>query len=127
MAVASIRGNPANPGSAYRMRYAGVPPNELYNCSRRLWPGRGRARGFAHSQFGEDLFLFWRHFTRPVPLRAGFFIEVGGFNGWDYSNSLFYEVCLGWRGLLLEGSPHSFARLRENRPNAITLGRAVCR
>lgn len=54
MALASIRGNPAHSGSTHRMRYAGVPPNELYNCSRRLWPGRGRARGFSHSQFGED-------------------------------------------------------------------------
>lgn len=83
--------------------------------------------GFAHSQEGEDLQLLHRFFSHDgVPLRDGFYIEMGALNGWYLSNSLLYERCLGWHGLLMEGNPSNFRVLKTLRPTAITLQRAVC-
>ena len=48
----------------------------------------------------------------------GTFVEIGAFNGMDESNSRFFEVCLGWEGLLVEGQPGNYQRLLRNRPFA---------
>lgn len=42
------------------------------------------------------------------------------------SNTLYYERCLGWRGLLIEAAARNFKELRRNRPNATTIHAAVC-
>jgi FkbM family methyltransferase len=48
----------------------------------------------------------------------GTFVEIGAYNGMDESNSRFFEVCLGWEGLLVEGQPGNYQRLLRNRPFA---------
>lgn len=50
---------------------------------------------------------------------GGFFIEAGANDGLAYSNTLFYERYLGWRGLLIEGIPQLAERCRENRPQCL--------
>lgn len=46
------------------------------------------------------------------------YIEMGGFNGLEESNSRFFDVCLNWDGLLVEPNPRPFQQLVENRPRA---------
>ncbi|XP_047737147.1 uncharacterized protein LOC108678160 [Hyalella azteca] len=56
------------------------------------------------------------------PIRNGFFIECGAYDGETFSNTLNFERTLGWRGLLVEGDPNNYkALLRMNR-KAWTVG-----
>lgn len=62
------------------------------------------------SQFGEDA-LIWALTGQPL---AGFFIEVGAFDGYTLSATYALE-CIGWTGLLVEAIPDRFAQCRERR------------
>jgi FkbM family methyltransferase len=46
----------------------------------------------------------------------GTFVELGAFDGSIESNSMFFERCLGWKGLLIEGNPENFQKVLRNRP-----------
>lgn len=61
---------------------------------------------------------------RPGPPRT--FLELGGADGLYLSNTLYFEQCLGFSGLLIEASPTSFRRLERNRPGAAVVHAAVC-
>ncbi|KAL1530909.1 hypothetical protein AB1Y20_001800 [Prymnesium parvum] len=54
------------------------------------------------------------------------FFEAGGLDGVTWSNTLFLERCLGWKGLLLEGSPSSSALMLRNRPADVNVHMAIC-
>jgi hypothetical protein len=75
-----------------------------------------------YSQFKEDAELEKKYF--PCQDR-GFFVELGGFTGIALSNSKHFED-KGWRGILFEGFPPNFAQCVKNRPQAATVGRAIC-
>ena len=45
-------------------------------------------------------------------------MELGALDGMRYSNTRFYDQCLGWDGLLIESDPKMFDMLSINRPNA---------
>jgi FkbM family methyltransferase len=83
----------------------------------------------------------WRHYDRTTPPcdysgqsyglegldrtildaidpRPGFFVELGAFDGATQSNSVLLES-LGWRGLLIEANPGSFAKCVKARPQAL--------
>jgi len=47
---------------------------------------------------------------RPPP-GGRFFVEVGGFDGERFSNSLYFERSLGWDGLLVEANPYAYEKL----------------
>jgi len=49
---------------------------------------------------------------------AGSVVELGAFNGIQESNSRFFELCLGWPTLLIEGQPNNWKQLVKNRPHA---------
>lgn len=61
----------------------------------------------------------------PFALRGGVYVELGANDG-SSSNTRHLHGCLGWRGLLIEGSPGNFAKLQTNRPGAVSLGTAIC-
>lgn len=65
------------------------------------------------SQFGEDLFL-WDTFEGQLD---GFFIEVGAFDGVNYSVTYALEA-FGWKGLLIEAIPERFQQCQKARPNS---------
>ena len=46
----------------------------------------------------------------------GFFIEVGGNDGLEQSNSYWFERFRGWRGLLVEALPEKARQCARNRP-----------
>jgi hypothetical protein len=88
-----------------------------------------RTRKF-RSQFNEDKWLWANFFSnfeellnppskaishrrQPPPT----FVELGAFNGLVWSNTIFFEACLGWtNGLMIEASPSVFPELVINRP-----------
>ncbi len=51
-------------------------------------------------------------------IRGGTFIELGGNDGLQFSNTLLLERELGWTGVLVEGIPELAAEALRNRPNA---------
>lgn len=57
--------------------------------------------------------------------RGGTFLEVGGNDGLQYSNSFLLERELGWRGILIEGVPELAAEAVRNRPRATVVCGAV--
>lgn len=52
------------------------------------------------------------------------FSTATGHNGVRASNTRFFDVCLGWNGLLVEPIPQSYYRMVKLRPNAHHLGMA---
>ncbi|VDI38606.1 Hypothetical predicted protein [Mytilus galloprovincialis] len=56
------------------------------------------------SQYGQDLYVDKLLNTK----KGGFFVEIGGFDGETFSNSLFFEKVRDWNGLLVEASPFMF-------------------
>ncbi len=64
------------------------------------------------SRAGQDWWLDTKAFKRK---RRGTFIDIGGFDGLIASNTLFFELLRGWRGILLEPSPTLFRRAAKFR------------
>jgi len=50
------------------------------------------------------------------------YMEIGAHDGVRESNSRFYDICLGWNGLLVEPHPKNYERTLHLRPNAHHLG-----
>ncbi len=76
------------------------------------------------SRFNEDKWIYENFFLEKsnenimgnnVP---GTYVEIGAFDGMHESNSRFFEVCLGWQGLLVEGQPGNYRIVLHNRPFA---------
>jgi len=88
------------------------------------------ARRFGcHGQGNEDCKIYKRFFRHEKWRRSnggGFFVEMGGYDGVSFSNSLIFEWCLGWNGLLVEGHPAFYQQLVTNRPCTINVWGAVC-
>ncbi|MFT5174521.1 MAG: FkbM family methyltransferase [Gammaproteobacteria bacterium] len=59
-----------------------------------------------------------RRIEQHVDFNNGFFIEIGGWDGVTFSNSLYFERFRNWRGLLIEPAPNEFLKCRVNRPDA---------
>ncbi len=51
--------------------------------------------------------------------KNGFFVEAGANDGQTYSNTLYFERYLGWRGLLIEPIPELAQQCRRNRPRCL--------
>lgn len=77
-------------------------------------------------QNNEDGRIFDLFFSNR-PFRGGFFVEIGAYDGILFSNSLFFEEYLGWKGLLIEPLPQAFAQLQKNRPQCLHANSAVSR
>jgi FkbM family methyltransferase len=68
-----------------------------------------------HGQIDQDR-LINEHLTHDM--REGVFVDIGAYDGVQFSNSLFFERELGWRGVCIEANPQVFAALSSNRPLA---------
>lgn len=76
--------------------------------------------GEFYGQFGEDQIL--ARFFSDAP--AGFFVEVGAYDGIAMSNTLALER-RGWRGILVEADPELAGRCRDNRPESVVVNCAA--
>ena len=68
------------------------------------------------SQIGQDYFAHLIHNHK----RNGFFIEVGGYHPYLYSNSFFLESTLGWNGIIFEIDKTSCELIKKKR-NCLTI------
>ena len=60
------------------------------------------------SQFGQDRYLDQNVFANK---REGVFVDVGAYDGFSGSNTLFFEKFMGWTGLCIEPDPAQFAKI----------------
>lgn len=73
-----------------------------------------------HSVNGEDRDIYTNFFKEILDGHSPTYVELGAFNGKQESNSRFFDVCLGWKGLLVEANPNTnvWNQLVSNRPTA---------
>lgn len=71
----------------------------------------------------EDITIYDAFFSSSE-FRGGnrTYLEIGAHDGVRESNSRFYDICLGWNGLLVEPHPQNYERTVQLRPNAHHLG-----
>lgn len=74
------------------------------------------------SQFGEDLLLYDAFDGKT----DGFFIEVGAFDGYNYSVTYALEA-MGWKGLLIEAIPPRAEECKARRKNSRVVNAALSR
>lgn len=86
----------------------------LFTSSTQIELSAGQQKKY-HSQYLQDEFLNEKIFKNK---RKGIFIEVGAYDGVKYSNTLFYERNLGWKGICVEPMPDQYKKLKLNRPNS---------
>ncbi len=56
----------------------------------------------------------------------GTFVEFGASDGITFSNSLFFEKYLGWKGLCIEPSSKHYMNIVDNRSSCIPIHGAIC-
>ncbi|KAL9189832.1 hypothetical protein ACHAXT_009507 [Thalassiosira profunda] len=79
--------------------------------------------------FHEDKIIYdlFKNSTLPSslneesPLPKGTYVELGAFDGKDEANTMFFDKCLGWDGLLIEAQSKSYEQVIRNRPHAVKL------
>jgi len=69
------------------------------------------AEGY-HSQRGQDKLIHQTYYKNSKP---GVFVDIGANDGVTYSNTLFFEKTLGWKGVAIEPIPATFEKLKSNR------------
>jgi FkbM family methyltransferase len=52
---------------------------------------------------------------RYLDFQNGFFVELGANDGLNQSNTFYFEKFKGWKGVLVEPSPHNYLKLLTNR------------
>jgi hypothetical protein len=57
-----------------------------------------------YSQSSEDKFIYENFFSGHMS-RQGVYLEMGALDGSLYSNTKFFEIELGWTGILIEPNP----------------------
>lgn len=103
-----------------------VSPDALFSRRSRRWAKQIRWR--ATRSVGSDRYA-WASINgldhQLVALldgrRDGTFIELGGNDGLQQSNTLALETLYGWRGLLIEADPELAAECVRNRPLAAVI------
>ena len=121
--------NPQERWSKYYERYRYVAPSQrddfvkLGNVPAKECGSAPDFEGFfkldytTRSRLDEDKYIYEQLF-KGKNVTHGTFIELGAYNGAQESNSMFFEKCLGWEGLLLEGNPENYQKVVANRPFA---------
>lgn len=91
--------------------------------------GNVRRRSFVpFGQQNEDIKIWKRFFSGDDKNRSShrIFVEMGGLDGIQFSNTFILEYCFGWKGILLEAHPDNFKQMVVNRPCVHTVWAAAC-
>ncbi len=64
------------------------------------------------SQSGQDRFIEKNFFDGKTD---GVFVDIGGHDGIDGSNTLFFEKFRNWKGICIEASPTQFKKMAQSR------------
>lgn len=82
---------------------------------------------YARSQFGEDKWIINYFKENNIDYLNNIFIEIGAYDGFEFSNTYLWELKYGWRGLLIEGSPVYYNGLiHSQRPYSAKINKVVC-
>jgi FkbM family methyltransferase len=73
------------------------------------------------SQEGQDVYVL----DKLSYKRQGFFVEIGAYDGKEFSNTTMMEFEYGWKGILSECDPMVIDKLKEYRRKCIIDTRAV--
>jgi hypothetical protein len=76
---------------------------------------QAEAQQVSYSQFGEDLVIRAILQTHRK-IEGGFFVDVGAFDPWRYSNTALLHLHHGWRGLNIDANADAIDRFLEQRP-----------
>jgi FkbM family methyltransferase len=63
--------------------------------------------------------------AKYLDFRNGTFVEAGANDGFEQSNTYWFERFKGWRGILIEAVPDVAAQCRRNRPHAHVVNAAL--
>jgi FkbM family methyltransferase len=85
--------------------------------------GNGHSR-ISFSQFGEDLIL-WSILETNNKLEGGFYVDVGAFDPWLYSNTALLSTCKGWTGINIDANPEAIDKFNLHRKSDINVLSAV--
>lgn len=69
----------------------------------------------SNSQHGQEHFVL-EHLNQK---RDGYFLDIGAYDGVEFSNTYSLEKDYGWKGLLVECDPQALDKLKANRSSAI--------
>lgn len=64
-----------------------------------------------YSQAGQDQWVL--EMTKNK--RSGYFVDLGAYDGLNYSNTFYLEKNLGWNGICVEADPLNYKELTRNR------------
>jgi FkbM family methyltransferase len=59
-------------------------------------------------------------------MKNGRYLEMGALDGQKFSNTLFLQEQMGWKGILIEADPTNFRNLAKRRPDDIKISTAIC-
>jgi hypothetical protein len=86
-----------------------------------LAAANGKANSGFWSQAGQDKIV-----DELLQGATGlFFVESGGYDGEEHSNSLFFEHDRGWRGMVIEPNPHLYAQILGKHRHCMTVNAAI--
>jgi len=75
----------------------------------------------SYSQSGQDEYVI----NKLKNIRNGYFVDIGAWDGIEFSNTYALEQEYDWTGLLVECDPAVTRVLKQNRPNSIIDTRAL--
>jgi FkbM family methyltransferase len=55
----------------------------------------------------------------------GYFLEIGGGDGFSNSNTFVLEKYFNWDGILVEPDPDQYLKLKKNRPNVLSVNKLI--
>lgn len=87
-----------------------VEPEYHDRCKTILEGGR-----FSFSQSWQDWLVFHRIFSHRTTWGGGTYIDFGTNDPVEISNTIFFDKCLGWRGLCIEMQDTYHSAIREKR------------
>ena len=88
-----------------------------WKTAKEKWAYRGM------SAWGEDITIYEKFFHNASYIsNSHFYMEIGAHDGVRESNSRFFDLCLGWQGVLVEPHPQNYEQMRQLRPSAHHLG-----
>ncbi|KAL3805385.1 hypothetical protein HJC23_009092 [Cyclotella cryptica] len=76
---------------------------------------------FPRNERDSSRTLFYSSAVHQQSPQYGTYVELGAFDGREESNTVFFDKCLRWDGLLIEAQSQSYQKVVENRPNAVKL------
>ena len=72
-----------------------------------------------------DFYISQLFFLHPKPIQHGRFLEIGAYTGLEFTNTLFFEHYLQWKGWLFEPTT-CYDTCKKNRPNAKVFQLGLC-